>query len=73
MLFFEKDYIFFTNCSIFSKFNQNLVGVFLGPVPVRAGVHARHVLAFVVSRFSASNYLDNNFVNKKSFLNFQKN
>jgi len=64
MLFFEKDYriIRSTNWSVFSTFFQNLVGVFLVPVPARTGAHARHVSAFVVSRFSAGNYLTNNWL-----------
>jgi len=46
----------------FRHFFHNLVCLFLQvvPVPARASAHARHVLAFVVSRFSAGNYLDNN-------------
>jgi len=31
---------------------------FLVPVPARASTHTPHVLAFVVSRFSAGNFLD---------------
>jgi len=51
---------FFTNWSISRFFLHNLVGLFVVPVPARASTHARHVLACVVWRFSAGNYLDNN-------------
>jgi len=40
-------------------FFDNLGCLFLAPVPTRANLHAGHVLAYVVSRFSAGNYLDN--------------
>ena len=51
------------NCKligVFDIFFHKLFGLFLVPVPgpACAGAHARHVLAFVVSRFSATNYLD---------------
>jgi len=38
------------------------LSLFLVPVPARASAHARHILAFVVLRFSksAGNYVDNN-------------
>jgi len=42
----------------FFMFEQ--VGVSLVPVPARASTRARHVLACVVSRLSAGNYLNNN-------------
>jgi len=38
----------------------DLVCLFLVPVPTHASAHARHVLAFEVSRFSTGNYSDNN-------------
>jgi len=44
---------------VFRHFFNNLVCLFLVPVPARASAHVRHVLVFVVSRFSAGNYLDN--------------
>ena len=55
--------------SFFDNFVDNLVCLFLVPVPARAsaGAHARHVLAFVVSRFSASNYSDNNNYTRTTF------
>ena len=42
-----------------SRFHD-LVCLFLVHVPAHASVHAQHVLAVVVSRVSAGNYLDNN-------------
>jgi len=49
--------------SFFDIFFHNLVGHFLVfiPSPARASAHARHVLAFVVSRsrFAAGNCLHN--------------
>ena len=45
---------------VFQHFFQNLVCLFLFPVPVRGSAHVRHVLALVVSSFSAGKYLDNN-------------
>jgi len=45
--------------SMIDIFFHNLVCLFLVPVPACAGAHAWHVLAFLVSSFSAGNYLDN--------------
>jgi len=47
--------------SFSDMFLHNLVCLLLVPVPgsARASTHARHVLAFVLSRVSAGKYLDN--------------
>lgn len=45
----------------FSVHEPELVSLFLVPDPARASAHARHVLVFVVSRFSVGNDLDKHF------------
>jgi len=60
-LFFSKNRYFFHKFLCFFEIFLNLVCLFLVPV-TRASAHAWHVFLFVVSRFSAGNYLDNNLL-----------
>jgi len=53
-------------------FLDNLGCLFLAPVPASANPHALHVLAFVVSRFSAGNYLDNTELNSDNIQEINK-
>jgi len=48
----------FLSISFSDIFFHDLVCLFLELVPARAGTHAWHVFAFVVSRFSAGNYFE---------------
>jgi len=47
-------------CKSWTPFLKRRGCLFLYYLPARASAHARHVLAFAVSRFSAGNDLDNN-------------